>query len=79
VIGSERKATCGPRSTIARRAAISLSPKSIQFARHRVRRCLDYPAALGLDRAVPVALSWWCNDGLSAGSVTRRGIPRSYV
>jgi len=49
MIALECVAAVGSRSTISERAAISPSPKSHWSARHRVRRPIDYPAALGLD------------------------------
>ena len=49
MIALKRVAAFGSRSTISGWAAISPSPKSSRFARHRVRRRLDYPAPLGLD------------------------------
>src|SRR4030095_2855812 len=51
MIASEHVATLGTRSTISGWAAISPSRKSSRFARHRVHRHPDYPAALGLDRS----------------------------
>ena len=55
-------AAFGSRSTISGWAAISPSPKSSRFARHRVRRRLDYPAPLRLDHL---------NYGLADSQVTR--------
>ncbi len=70
MIALECVAAVGSRSTISERAAISPSPKSHWSARHRVRRPIDYPAALGLD---PKPSSMWSKRKLVRASPSSCG------
>src|SRR5438093_12113729 len=72
MIAIERNVALGSRSTISRWAAISPSPKSHCSTRHRVRRPLNYPAPVGLDRPIS-------RMGTSVGDAWTERFMRSFL
>lgn len=87
MIAPERVAAFGSRSTISGWVAIFLSPESSRFARDRVRRRPDYPAAFGLDPSTDVVAPREGNakdrsavedQGLRQTSATRRRVLAKY-